>query len=147
LTPARRAVLAFLAGQRKPVNWEMVAGDEGVSHQCDSSTVYRSLILFNQAKIVRMVATPGKRSLFILNMPGENSHFLVCRRCGCIVDLPLPHHVIASVQEIVTRVGFAASFQDHAVHGLCTTCASIHRKETPPSKYCPKGGIAASQTE
>lgn len=147
LTPARRAVLAFLAEQRKPVNWETVAADESVSQQCDSSTVYRSLILFNEAQIVRMVATSRKRSLFILNSPGENSHFLVCRRCGFMIDLQLPHHVIESVREIMIGVGFAASFQDHEVYGLCTRCASIHQNETLPSKYCPKGGIGASRAD
>ena len=147
MTPARRAVLAFLAGQRKPVNWETVAADKSVSHQCDSSTVYRSLMLFNEARIVRTIATSGKRSLFILNVPGENAHFLVCRRCGCIVELPLPNHIVESVQEIVTGMGFAATIQDHEVHGFCAACASIHKRETLPSKYCPKGGIAAFPTD
>jgi Fe2+ or Zn2+ uptake regulation protein len=145
LTPARRAVLAFLALQRTPVNWETVADDESVRRRCDSSTVYRSLILFNEAQIVRMVAAPRKRTLFILNVPGENAHFLICRRCGCVVDLQLPHQIIESVQGIAAGLGFSVSSQDHEIHGFCRACASICKMESLPSKYRPGGGIATSK--
>jgi Fe2+ or Zn2+ uptake regulation protein len=134
LTPLRQAVLAFLATQRMPVSLEMIAQADGVRGQCDATTVYRTQALFKAADIVRQVGTPGKVSLFLLNVPEEARQFLICRRCGCIKEIALPHQVIKAVGEVATLHGFSSPWQDYAVYGLCPACAAATRDHTPASK-------------
>ena len=66
LTPAREAILSFLAQRRTPASLEMISQAEGVRGQCDATTVYRTLMLFKDAELVRVVGTPRKTSYFVL---------------------------------------------------------------------------------
>ena len=84
LTPAREAILSFLAQQRTPASLEMVSQADGVRGRCDATTVYRTLMLFKEAELVRVVGTPRKASYFVLNAPGDSVHFLICHDCGCV---------------------------------------------------------------
>lgn len=134
LTALRREILCFLAAQRLPVSLDAIADAPGICGQCDSTTVYRNLMLFKAAEIVRLVGTPGKVSYFVLNMPGEPRHFLICRRCGCITELLMPPAITESVQQLSLAHGFTAMPQDHEVHGLCASCETARAKETAPCK-------------
>lgn len=134
LTPLRQAMLAFLATQRMPVSLEMIAQADGVRGQCDATTVYRTQALFKAADIVRQVGTPGKVSLFLLNVSDETRQFLICRRCGCIKEIALPHQVIESIREVATLHGFSSPWQDYEVYGLCPACAAATRHQIPASK-------------
>jgi len=134
LTPLRQAMLAFLATQRMPVSLEMIAQADGVRGQCDATTVYRTQALFKAADIVRQVGTPGKVSLFLLNVPGESGQFLVCRRCGCIKELALPGQTLESVRRAVVAQGFSPSGQDCEVYGVCPTCSAGSQSQAPSSK-------------
>jgi Fe2+ or Zn2+ uptake regulation protein len=134
LTPLRQAMLAFLATQRMPVSLEMIAQADGVRGQCDATTVYRTQALFKAADIVRQVGTPGKVSLFLLNVPEETRQFLICRRCGCIKEMALPDQVIESIREVATFHGFSSPWQDYEIYGLCPACAAATRDQIRASK-------------
>src|SRR5437868_9677532 len=81
MTPVRKSILDFLSEQRKPVNLEAIAQVPGVRGACDATTVYRTLMVFKDAGLVRWVGMLRKTSHFVLNVPGDVSHFLVCERC------------------------------------------------------------------
>ncbi len=134
LTPVREAILSFLAQQRTPASLEMVSQAEGVRGQCDSTTVYRTLMLFKEADLVRVVGTPRKASYFVLNAPGDSAHFLICRRCGCVTELPLPDPVSAEIGRIASSRGFSPTPSDCEVHGLCENCQATLKMQVVPSK-------------
>jgi Fe2+ or Zn2+ uptake regulation protein len=134
LTPLRQAMLAFLAAQRMPVSLEMIAQADGVCGQCDATTVYRTQALFKAADIVRQVGTPGKVSLFLLNVPEETRQFLICRRCGCIKEMALPDETLESLRRAVVAQGFSPSGQDCEVYGVCPTCGAASHRQAPSSK-------------
>ena len=90
LTSVRTAILSFLAQRRTPASLEMISLADGVRGECDTTTVYRTLMMFKDAELIRLVGTPRKASYFVLNAPGDSAHFLICRRCGCVTELPLP---------------------------------------------------------
>jgi Fur family transcriptional regulator, peroxide stress response regulator len=134
LTPAREAILSFLAQRRTPASLEMVSQAEGVRGQCDATTVYRTLMLFKEAELVRVVGTPRKTSFFVLNAPGDSAHFLICHDCGCVTELPLPDPLSAEIGRIASARGFSTTSADCEVQGLCANCQAAHKAQILPSK-------------
>lgn len=134
LTPVREAILSFLAQRRTPATLEMVSQADGVRGQCDSTTVYRTLMMFKEAELARLVGTPGKASCFVLNVPGEDAHFLICRRCGCIAEMPLPHGLSAAIGRIASAHGFSLMPQDCEIYGLCADCQAARKAKVFPAK-------------
>ena len=133
LTPVREAILDFLARRRTPSSLELISRADGVRGKCDSTTVYRTLMMFKEAEIVRVVGTPRKTSFFVLNAPGDNAHFLICRRCGSIVELPLPDALSAEIGQAASMRGFSPA-TDCEIHGLCKDCQSALKTQVTPSK-------------
>mgnify|MGYP001581057674 CR=1 FL=1 len=134
VTPVRREILNFLATSRVPVTLEMISQAEGVRGHCDATTVYRTLMLFKEADIVRLVGSSRKESHFCLNVPGENNHFLICRECGCTVLLRLPEITVREIAAAAATSGFSPSKQDYEVHGVCNDCQEARLREPLPSK-------------
>jgi len=134
LTSVRTAILSFLAQQRTPVSLEMISLANGVRGRCDPTTVYRTLMMFKEAELVRLVGTPRKASYFALNAPGDSAHFLMCRRCGCVNELPLPDTVSAEIERIASARGFSPMPQDCEIHGLCVNCQAALKTQVMPSK-------------
>jgi Fe2+ or Zn2+ uptake regulation protein len=134
ITPIREAILFFLAQRRVPVSLEMVSQADGVRGKCDSTTVYRTLMMFNEAEIVRLVGTPRKASYFVLNAPGDSAHFIICRRCGCVTELSLPDPLSAEIRRIVSSRGFSRMPADCEVYGLCKNCQAARKTQIMPSK-------------
>lgn len=118
-----------------PATLEMVSQADGVRGQCNVTTIYRTLMMFKEAKLVRSVGTLRKASYFVLNIPDESSHFLVCHRCGCIATLPLPDAITAEIERIVSARGFSPMPLDCEVFGLCPTCRDKGKAQTMPSKF------------
>jgi Fe2+ or Zn2+ uptake regulation protein len=136
LTPARQAILGFLADQRTPVTLETIAAAEGVRGGCDATTVYRTLTLLNEAELVRLVSSPRKQSCFLLNVPDEGGNLLVCRHCGETVELPLPPALTSDISRLVAQQGFAPGQWDCVVHGRCHRCDLELKTKVIPTKLC-----------
>ncbi len=134
VTPVRREILNFLASSCVPVTLEMISQAEGVRDHCDVTTVYRTLMLFKEADIVRLVGSSRKESHFCLNVPGENNHFLICRECGRTVLLRLPVLTVKEIAAAAAASGFSPSKQDYEVHGVCNNCHQARLKLPLPSK-------------
>lgn len=134
LTLVRKAILSFLAQQRTPASLEMISLADGVRGQCDSTTVYRTLMLFKEAELVRSVGTPRKASYFVLNAPGDSAHFLICHHCGCVTELPLPDPMSAEIGRIASSRGFSPMPTDCEVQGLCANCQARLKTQIMPSK-------------
>ena len=149
LTSVREAILSFLAQRRTPVSLEMVSQADGVRGQCDSTTVYRTLMLFKEAELIRLVGTPRKASYFVLNAPGDSAHFLICRRCGCVTELPLPDTVSAEIERIASAQGFSPKPQDCEIYGRCASCQASLKTQVVPSKLVVRiaGKIAPSKRD
>jgi Fe2+ or Zn2+ uptake regulation protein len=139
LTPVREAILSFLARRRTPASLEMVSEANGVKDECDSTTVYRTLMMFKEAELVRLVPTPQKASYFVLNTPDDMAHFLICRQCGCVTELPLPDIMSAEIKRLASTRGFSRAPQECEIHGLCVRCQIERSTQVPPSKLSSGG--------
>lgn len=133
LTPTREKILAFLAAQRVPVSLEAVTQADGIRGSCDAATAYRTLMLFRALEVIRQVSLPNKISYFVLNVPGKSSHFLICRCCGAITELPASESVVALEREVATTQGYAKLYHEVEFFGVCPAC-----QKHPPGVVCAK---------
>ncbi|HUA66990.1 MAG TPA: transcriptional repressor [Candidatus Saccharimonadales bacterium] len=147
LTPTREAIVSFLAQRRSPASLEMVSQAEGVRDQCNSTTVYRTLMMFKEAELVRVVGTPRKASYFVLNSPSDSAHFLICRCCGCVTELPLPDRMVAEIERLASAQGFSPGPQDCEISGLCAGCQASRMTQVIPSKLIVRGGGKVSPSK
>ncbi len=122
LTPVREKVLAFLAAQRVPVSLAELMQAEDLQGVCDATTAYRTVMLLCDAEVLRQVGLPDKVSLFVLNIPGENNHFLVCRQCGTITELPTGSHCESMEQAVAASHGYKQLYHELQFFGICPTC-------------------------
>jgi Fe2+ or Zn2+ uptake regulation protein len=134
LTPVRERILDFLARQHLPVTLEAVAQASGLGGRWNPATVYRSLMLFVDAQVVRQFRLHSKFSYFVLNAPGEGFLYLVCTRCGSLAGRPLSANARSVVREVNTAYGFSATEQELALFGLCPACHRATLNEDPTLK-------------
>mgnify|MGYP005844333009 CR=1 FL=1 len=133
LTAGRSKILAVLAEHRVPVSLDTVMRAEGVTRVCDPTTVYRTLMLFREVELVRQVALPAKVRFFVLNVPGESIHFLICRRCGAITELSPGTHCEGMEKAVAAAYGYAQLYHELQFFGICPVC-----QRKPPPVLSPK---------
>ncbi len=122
LTPVRAKILAFLATQRVPVSLNPLMQAEELRGVCDATTAYRTLMLLREVEVLRQVGLPDKVSFFVLNVPGENNHFLICRQCGAITELPAESHCEHMEHDVAATHGYAQLYHELQFFGICPAC-------------------------
>lgn len=122
MTPIREKIIAFLAAQRLPVSLEHVTCAPGMQGTCDTATAYRTLMLLRELEVIRQVSLPNRGSYFVLNIPGEVPHYLVCRCCGALRELPALASLVTVEQEIGRSQDFSRLNLELRVSGLCPAC-------------------------
>jgi Fe2+ or Zn2+ uptake regulation protein len=134
MTPVRQAILWFLALHRTPTSLETIEHADGVRGHCNATTVYRTLMLFKEAALVRLIGTPRKVSYFVLNVPEESNHFLICQQCGQMAELPALQVLTALDKQVMEQKGYVAVYHELEVYGICPTCRtkSPAGATTPP---------------
>jgi Fur family zinc uptake transcriptional regulator len=140
MTSVRRAILEYLSEQRKPVNLEAVSQAGGVRHECDATTVYRTLMMFKDAGLVRCVGMVGRTSHLVLNVPDDVGHFLICERCGAVEELEVSREMLEAMERLALEHGFSASGQCMDLHGICSACDEASHKTVRPSKLAARNG-------
>jgi Fe2+ or Zn2+ uptake regulation protein len=140
MTSMRAAILEYLAAHRKPVNLDAISQARGVKGECDATTVYRTLMVLKDTGLVRCVGMLRKTSHFVLEVPDDVAHFLICERCGAVEELELSPSVLSAMERLAVEHGFAASGQSMDLHGVCRACEEAARKTVPAAKvmarYC-----------
>lgn len=142
LTSLRQAMLRFLAEHYTPVTLETISHAQGVAGHCDGTTVYRTLVLFKDAGIVRRVGSARKEALFWLNSPAEGHHLIICRECGRNVLCQLAPVTESQIATAAAGSGFALFRQDYEIHSLCPECQAARQRAGLPSKLMAVNRVA-----
>lgn len=120
-TPARRAVLAVLVKERRPLSYREVAAR--LPGDLDRVTLYRTLGLLLEKGIVHRVLDMKGTWRFCAHdhnqpgCPGDHPHF-ACRACGkmeCLAEIPLPF--------IEVEAGTVVEGKHLVIYGFCRSCA------------------------
>lgn len=131
ITTARRRLLEFLAKEALPVTLEDLAAAPALAGCCDNTTVYRTLILFTAAGLVRQVNLRHKVSHFILNAPGRACDYLICQRCGSITQLPPLKSLLQLEQQVSAREGYTELRHELELYGICPACRRAGTQTRP----------------
>jgi Fur family transcriptional regulator, ferric uptake regulator len=125
LTAKREAVVDVLATASRPVT---IADILDARPALAQSSVYRNLVVLEQAGIVHRIVTDGEYSRFELteDLTGHHHH-LICARCGAVEDVPASAGLERSVEHAAAQINADTGFrtQHHRLDlvGLCKECA------------------------
>jgi Fe2+ or Zn2+ uptake regulation protein len=123
-TSGRRALVDVLRRARHPLTIpEILARGERFAQ----SSVYRNVMVLEQARVVHRLATGGEFARYELAEDlTEHHHHLVCTSCGSVEDLPASarlERTVRSMEDLASRAGFAARAHRVDLLGLCRNCA------------------------
>jgi Fur family zinc uptake transcriptional regulator len=136
LTPMRRAVLAELVADHRPLGAyelvERVSKREG--RRLAPVSVYRALDFLVESAFVHRLTS---RNAFIACPHTHDSAspvvFLICDACGG-VDEVMTQGVAAALDEAATRAGFSASRRMIEINGFCAHCRDGGHPQKPEPK-------------
>jgi len=122
LTPQREMVLAVMHQiEGLATAEEIYTRVQALSTSVDISTVYRTLDLLQDFRLVASVDPgDGQRRYELIGAHGSHIH-LVCSRCGQVIgaDIEPARAFAASVRE---AYGFEADLGSLSIPGLCRAC-------------------------
>ena len=125
LTPNREAIIDVLVSSSRPVTIPELLDARGGLAQ---SSVYRNLVVLEQAGVVHRIVTNDEFARFELaeDLVGHHHH-LICSSCGTVEDVPPNARLEQSLRRAVAQVAESTGFrtQAHRVDlvGLCRRCA------------------------
>lgn len=134
MTPARKKILQYLAARRVPTSIELMARSEELHGSCDTVTIYRALGLFKEIDLVRQVGLLKKNAFYVLNAPGAPCHYLICRHCETLIELPCDDPVQEWAQRASAAHGFTSVYHELEIYGVCPRCAESQSGQPRPSK-------------
>jgi Fe2+ or Zn2+ uptake regulation protein len=125
LTANRQAIIEVLSSAPRPLTIpEILASGRDLAQ----SSVYRNLVVLEQAGLVHRIVTNDEHSRFELaeDLTGHHHH-LICANCGMVEDVPASAGLEKSVQAATAQIARSTGFrtQHHRVDlvGLCRECA------------------------
>jgi len=76
------------------------------------SSVYRNLVVLEQAGVVHRIVTNDEHARFELaeDLTGNHHHHLVCSECGAVEDVPASAGLEASLHKAVSEIDRATGF-------------------------------------
>jgi Fur family transcriptional regulator, ferric uptake regulator len=126
LTPNREALLEVLAREGNgPVTIPEILA---VRPDLAVSSVYRNLVVLEQADVVHRVVARGDFAYYeLVEELTEHHHHVVCSNCGTVEDVPASPTIEQSVRDaarqIARRTGFKTERHRLDLFGLCQRCA------------------------
>lgn len=125
-TPGRILLLDVLNKEPQPLTVyeieEKLKKNRG--SELNQVTIYRALDALHRAQIVKRVNLEHDHAHFELIAGREHHHHAVCRSCGRIENIEVPHAAHPE-QEALKRSKEFASFDSYSLEffGLCKKCA------------------------
>lgn len=117
VTSGRISLLAVLIKEGRPLSMDDASEILGWKGG-DRATVFRNLHALNEAGLVRMVRSAGKRDVYELSKrPAAHAH-AVCTQCGKV------QCVDAQAASAQAPSGWRLTSQEMTLWGLCPACAT-----------------------
>jgi len=126
LTPNRDALVDVLATAGRPLTIpEILQADAALAQ----SSVYRNLVLLEQAGVVHRIVTNAEFARFELaeDLTGDHHHHLICSTCGAVEDAPasaaIERALDRAIEEVERATGFRTTAHRIDLVGVCRNCA------------------------
>jgi Fe2+ or Zn2+ uptake regulation protein len=126
LTPNREALLEVLA--RNGSGPLTIPEIRDARPDLAVSSIYRNLVVLEQADVVHRVVTRGDFAYYeLVEALTEHHHHVVCSSCGAVEDVPASPTIERSLRDVARQVARRTGFktQQHRLDlfGLCERCA------------------------
>ncbi len=121
LTDQRRRILDyFLQADRHLAQEEIYAALR--KHGLGRATVFRTLKMLEECRIVNHVIGKGGTPRFEVNLERPHHDHLICISCGRIQEIRWPK--LEDIQEKACRkIGFTPKWHRHEIFGRCRDCS------------------------
>jgi len=130
-TANRRLLVEILSGAERPLTMpELLEEGDGLAQ----SSVYRNLVVLEQAGVVRRIVTGDEFARFELaeDLTGHHHHHLVCSSCGSVEDVTVPEEIEelfdATLGRVAARHGFVVDGHRLDLLGSCRECRQRERR-------------------
>lgn len=120
-TEGRIQVLRILAGEKEPITIDEIK--EKIGTNLDTVTLYRALEALKSARIVERMDLQHGHAHYELLAGRPHHHHVVCRSCGLVEDIEVPHaaqlekEAARHAKRFVVIDAYSLEF-----FGLCTNC-------------------------
>jgi Fur family transcriptional regulator, ferric uptake regulator len=127
VTANREAIVGALSVAGRPLTIPEILDTPGGRGLAQSS-VYRNLLVLEQAGLVHRIVTDGEFARYELAEDlTEHHHHLICANCGTVEDIPaaagLEQSVDAAADQIARSTGFRTQRHRVDLVGLCARCS------------------------
>lgn len=121
-TPGRIQILEMLSKEKHPVSVDRIR--DSLSVRLDTVTVYRTLEAFEAVHLVMRTDLRHGHAHYEMVSDRAHHHHAVCRSCGLIEDIEIPHPAKPEKEAERAAKKFAA-IDSYALEffGTCTSCA------------------------
>lgn len=121
-TPGRLELLSILAREPKPLAVHQI--EKKMKGALNQVTLYRALEALEKAGIVSRVNLEHDHAHFELSVGRPHHHHAVCRACGLVEDIEVPHAALPQ-KEAAKQAKAFASIDRYSLEffGLCRGCA------------------------
>jgi len=124
ITRPRKLVIKVLATTRKPMGAYQIREfvlSEG--QKIDVVSVYRILAGLVEAGLAHHI---GLVDGYLACSSGERgkhqTEHLICRKCGCVEEIPVPNPALSEISASASRQGFLSESTRIEVAGTCSHC-------------------------
>jgi len=124
ITPARLAVIKVLESTKVPLSITQIIKKIGLA--LDEVTIYRTVELFQDLKIVRQVNFRHQHSHYELVHDKDHHHHLICNDCGKVEDIKDFEPANFEKSVLSQSVNFKI-IESHALEffGYCNNCVKL----------------------
>jgi Fur family zinc uptake transcriptional regulator len=124
ITGPRKAVVRALAASRRPLGAyqirDKVQGDGG---KVDVVSVYRILAALVEAGLAHHIGSlDGYLACSGHHSGAHGTEHLICQKCGCVEELPIPSSALSEIGVAASRMGFLSEETRVEVLGTCEHC-------------------------
>ena len=119
VTNPRKEVFKILNNSSKPLTINQILALVKISER---TSIYRTLELFTDYKIVEIINIGWKRSYELAEPFREHHHHIICNKCNKIVKIDQP-----KLEQLINTIANEYSFKNVKHHveltGVCKNCA------------------------
>ena len=122
LTPQRTLILNHLLSAERHLSQDDIYGalkSKGIG----KVTVFRTLKMLEECRLVERVTAPNGRPRFEVKMERPHHDHLICVECGGIMEIQWPE--VEKIQDrTCKKVGFTILYHRHELFGRCKECTT-----------------------
>ncbi len=134
LTPEREAVVRAVYASHDHFDadhWVSTLAPQPGGKRASRSTVYRTLELMEEARLIRRVARVNDRAVYEHDYGYPQHDHLICKKCNKLIEFPNAD-IAAVVEKVAAEHGFRMTGHRLEVEGICAECSRppkrTHRK-------------------